>query len=161
MNMDTKTHVEELLKTYSDRKREIEVLRYELAHPAGVSENEQITAMALSHGDGMGFSGGHISDKTMYIALNYQEKVDKLNASVTSEISARLVKLEQVQNRLKYYISLLPPKQAKVIRQLYDEHLTQKEVEKTLDCSAKTVRNLRDKAFDALVKMYECAGGNR
>lgn len=161
MNTDMKAHVEELLKTYSDRKQEIEVLRYELSHPASVTPDEQIAAMALSHHDGMGFSGGHISDKTMYIALNYQEKIDKLNSSVSSEISGRLVKLEQVQNRLNYYISLLPPKQAKVIHQIYGEHRMQKEVEKNLGCSTKTVRSLRDKAFDALVKMYECSAANR
>ena len=45
MNTDMKALVEELLKTYSDRKQEIEVLRYGLSYPASVTPDEQIAAM--------------------------------------------------------------------------------------------------------------------
>ena len=49
-----------------------------------VAADEMIRAMALGHGAGSGGGHveGHISDKTLYIALNYQSKVDKLNADI-------------------------------------------------------------------------------
>jgi len=54
-----------------------------------------IDGMALGHGDGMGGSGkGRISNKTMYIALNYQEKMDRMNAEAANEIAQRLLELE-------------------------------------------------------------------
>lgn len=55
--------------------------------------------MSLGHGDGMGRSGkGHISDKTMYIALNYQERVDRINTEAENDIAQRLLELEAVQD---------------------------------------------------------------
>ena len=160
MNVDVKAHVEKLLKTYADRECEIRVLRYELEHPASSSEDAQIYAMALSRNDGLGRSGSHISNKTMYIALNYQEKTEKMNFATTDEIAVQLLKLEQEQNRLNYYISLLYPKQAEVLHLLYVKRMKQKDVEKVLCRSAKPIRNLKREALDALVKMYEYAANS-
>ena len=160
MNTDLKDHVEKLLDNYLDREREIDVLHYELKHPASSSEDEQIYAMALARNDGLGRSGGHVSDKTMYIALNYQEKTNKMNSDTVREIAVRLMRLEQEQNRLNYYISLLESMQAEVLRLLYIERLKRKEAERALGRSSKTVRKLRNDALDALVKMYECAVNN-
>nr|WP_325204290.1 hypothetical protein [uncultured Oscillibacter sp.] len=157
MNVDMKAYVEELLKTYTDREQKINVLRYELEHPASSSENAQIYAMALAHNNGLGRSGSHISNKTMYIALNYQEKTQKMNSGITDEIAVELLKLEQEQDRLNYYISLLYPKQAEVLHLLYIKCMKQKDVEKVLGRSAKTIRNLKKEALATLVKMYECA----
>lgn len=70
------------------------------------------------------------------------------------------MRLEQEQNRLNYYISLLEPMQAEVLRLLYIERLKRKEAEGALRRSSKTVRKLRNDALDALVKMYECAVNN-
>ena len=84
MNGDIKSYVINLLETCQVRKRKIALLHYELEHPARTSEAEMISAMALGHGAGNsgGHTEGHISDKTLYIALNYQSKVDKLNADI-------------------------------------------------------------------------------
>lgn len=156
MKVKTKTDIIALLKAYSDRERKIAVLHYELAHSAKASSDEVIEAMALGHGDGEGRPSGHVSDKTLYIALNYQEKVEKLNFDTADEISRQLVELEQEQNRLKYYMSLLDSTQAKTIQFLYIKKMTQKDAEKVLGYSAKTIRKLRDNALDTLVSMYGC-----
>lgn len=109
MNSDTRTYVVNLLNTCQERQRKIALLRYELEHPAHMSGAEMISTMALGHG--VDVSGGHtegrISDKTLYIALNYRSKVDKMNADTKDEIVVQLVELEQEQKRLEYYISLM------------------------------------------------------
>lgn len=157
MNDDMKSYVVSLLETCQERKRKIALLHYELEHPAHTSEAEVISAMALGHGagDGGGHAEGHISDKTLYIALNYQSKVDKLNADTKEEIVVQLIELEWEQRRLDYYISLLNERQAKVIKSFYERKLPQGEVEKLMGLSAKTVRKLKKEALDALVMMYE------
>ncbi len=156
MKVKTKADVIVLLKGYLDRERKIAVLHYELAHLPKATSDEIIEAMAFGHGDGEGRPSGYISDKTLYIALNYQEKIEKLNFSTVDDISHQLVELEQEQNRLKYYISLLEAKQAKAVQLLYIEKLTQKEAERTLGYSAKTIRKLRDNALETLATMYGC-----
>ena len=62
---------------------------------------------SLGHGDGATHSKGHISNKTLYIALNYQEQTDRANAEVREEVVDRLIALEREQERLAYYIALL------------------------------------------------------
>ncbi|WP_326202884.1 hypothetical protein [Dysosmobacter sp.] len=88
-----KNYVINLLETYHDRERKIAVLRYNLAHPAKVSTTEQIETMTYGHGDGLGHTKGRVSNKTLYIALNYEEQAARMNAEVTSEIANELFEL--------------------------------------------------------------------
>ena len=159
MNITNKLQVMTLLETVLEREQKIAVLRYELAHPISISPDAMIEAMSLTHNNSTGRLSSHVSDKTAYIALNYQEKTDKVHADTVNEIAMDLFKLEQVQNRLKHYISLLEPRQAEVIQLLYIGRLTQKEVERALRLSAKTIRKLRNEAVDNLTEMYKCASG--
>ncbi|NBI67308.1 sigma-70 family RNA polymerase sigma factor [Pseudoflavonifractor sp. 60] len=156
---DMKLRVTYLLETYQERQRKIALPHYELDHPAHASETEMISAMALGHGDGSG--GGHmdgrISDKTLYIALNYQSKANKLNADIKEEIVVQLVELEQEQRRLEYYVSLLEKRQAEVIRLIHFEGHTQNEVATELAVVPRTVRRIRNEALDKLVDMFSFA----
>ena len=128
MNNDMRSYVINLLETYQERTRKIALLHYELEHPARTSEAEIISAMALGHGaGGSSHTEGHISDKTLYIALNYQSKADKLNADIKEEIVVQLVELEQEQARLEYYTSLLEKRQALVICLAYFEGRSRQE----------------------------------
>lgn len=159
MNDDMKSHVVSLLETYQERKRKIALLHYELEHPAHTSETEMIGAMALGHGVGGsgGHVEGHISDKTLYIALNYQSKVDKLNADIKEEIVVQLVELEQEQKRLDYYISLLNERQSKVIKLTFFEGCAQNDVARKLAIVPRTVRRIKDEGVDKLIEMYSFA----
>ena len=121
MDNDMRTRVIGLLESSQERKRKIALLHYELDHVAQTSGREMIEAMSLGHGEGGGHTDGHISDKTFYIALNYQIRAEKLNANLKQEIAEQLVELEREQKRLDYYISLLDDRQAKVIEFLYEK----------------------------------------
>lgn len=159
MNNDTRTHVVNLLETTPERRRKIALLHYELEHPVHTTETEMISAMALGHGvDGNNcHTEGHISDKTLYIALNYQSKVDKLNADIKEEIVVQLVELEQEQKRLDYYISLLNERQSKVIKLTFFEGCAQNDVARKLAIVSRTVRRIKEEAIDKLVEMYSFA----
>ncbi|MEY8262459.1 hypothetical protein AALA80_19285 [Oscillospiraceae bacterium 50-60] len=116
MNSDMKEQVGELLESYPNRERQIAILHYEIQHGACIAPGEIIDAMSLGHGDSLGCSGkGHVSNKTMYIALNYQEQMDRMNVEAADEIAQRLLELEAEQDRLRYNVSLLGKREAEVI----------------------------------------------
>lgn len=156
-NTDTRTYVVNLLETSQERKRKIALLHYELEHPAQTTEVEMISAMALGHSAGgdSGHTDGHVSDKTLYIALNYQNRADKLNADIKQEIVIQLVELEQEQKRLDYYMSLLEERQVEVLKLSYFKMLPQEEVAKSLGLSVRTIQTLKSKALSTLVEMYQ------
>ena len=140
MDKDMRAYVVSLWESSQERKRKIALLHYELEHSAHASEDEMISAMALGHGDssGGGFPDGRISDKTFYIALNYQNRTNKLNSDTKKEIVLQLVELEQVQERLEYYTSLLEKRQTLVIRLAYFEGLSWDEVAKEAGAAVRT-----------------------
>ena len=159
MNTEMKNRVLELLDNYHKRARLIALLRYELAHPAQVTETDLIGAMNFARQEGAGRPEGHISNKTLYIALNYQDQARQLNAETFQEISAQLMKLEQEQDRLNYYLSLLEPRQEQVLRKAYLEKVPQEQVARELGVSVWSVQDMKAKAIDALAEMYAFTAG--
>lgn len=118
MSAEMINRVKELLDTYRDREWRISVLRHEMENPAEVSKTEQIEAMNFAHGDGLGHTKGRVSNKTLYIALNYEEQVERMNAETTEKIAEELFELERKQNRLEVYVALLEERQADIIRMM-------------------------------------------
>lgn len=158
MDIDMKAHVVKLLEGYSKRERQIALLRYEMQHTARISPEEMIDAMSLGHSDGMGGgSKGHISNKTMYIALNYQERMERMNTEATNEIAQRLLELETEQDRIRYYVSLLEKREAKVIRMTYFEGINQDETAQSLGIVPRTMRRIKKEAIAKLAEMYAFA----
>lgn len=71
---ETEKKVVELLEHYGEKKRQLKQLRYEMTNPQLVSSDEMIEAMALPGSVGGAPSSHQVSDRTMFIALNYQGK---------------------------------------------------------------------------------------
>ena len=148
MSADMKNYVSELLEGYRARERKIAVLRYDLEHPSEVGVTEQIEAMNYGSGEGVGHSKGHISNKTLYIALNYEEQAKQLNAESAKEIADELFILERRQKKLLYYISLLEKRQAEVVRMVYMKAAEQHGL------TVRTIERIRKDAVDNLAEMY-------
>lgn len=143
-----------LLETYNERERKIAVLRYNLMHPIRVDPIEQIEAMNFGHGDGLGHNAGHISNKTLYIALNYEEQADRMNAEAAQEIANELFALECEQKRLNYFIGLLDERQAEVIRLVFIEGIPTKEVAVHFSLTYRTIDRIKRAAIESLAEMY-------
>ena len=119
-----------------------------------------IDGMSLGHGDGMGGSSKvHISNKTMYIALNYQEKMDRMNAEAANEIAKRLLELEAEQDRLRYYVSLLEKREAQVLRRTYFEGCSWEAAAKELRVALRTVHKIKNRAVAHLADLYAYTDG--
>ena len=151
---EMKEYVMRLLKNYRDTDRQIQLLRYEMEH-CSVSAEDVISEMAFARGDGSGRSPSQISNKTLYIALNYQEKVENYRAETTEEIAARLWELEHEQARLHHFVSLLDEKQASVIRLCYFEGKSREDIAAALSIGVRSVQRFRNLAITALCEMYE------
>ena len=119
----------------------------------------EFKAAGQARQEGAGRPEGHISNKTLYIALNYQDQARQLNAETFQEISAQLMKLEQEQDRLNYYLSLLEPRQEQVLRKAYLEKVPQEQVARELGVSVRSVQDIKAKAIDALAEMYAFTAG--
>lgn len=160
MNTDMQSLVISLLETYSQRERQISLLHYEMQHTAHISPEEMIDGMSLGHGDSMGGSGkGHISNKTMYIALNYRERMDRMNAEASNEIAKRLLELEAEQDRLRYYVSLLEKREAQLLRQVYFEGYSWEDAAKELGVALRTVHKIKSRAIGHLSDLYAYTDG--
>lgn len=151
-----KQQVMDLLVNYPELNKKIALLHYELEHPSQVSATEMIEAMNFAHHDS---EGGHpkgaISNKTLYIALNYQNNADRKNRELSEELVEELFQLERNIKRLEYYMSFLPAKEQEIIRLLYVQRRNQQEVADALGISTWTVRKRRDDGIQKLVEMYE------
>lgn len=147
-------YVLKLLESYNERERKIAVLRYNLEHPTTVSRAEQIEAMNFRHDDSLGHSAGHISNKTLYIALNYEEQAERMNAESAHEIAKELFALECEQRRLTYFIGLLDKRQAEVIRLVFVDGIPTKEVAASFGLTYRTIDRIKRTAIENLVEMY-------
>ena len=162
MTADSKAYVVGLLESYQKRSKQIDLLHYELSHPARVSENEMIWALALAHGDGEGGRPrNYASDKTLYIALNYQVRADHINNNAAQEVVEQLVALEREQERLEYYVSLLNERHKKVIQMFYFDEMAPDEVAEILQVTVRYAHAIKSKAIGELVSMYEYVDGLR
>ncbi len=155
MDIDMKAHVTHLLESYPERERQIALPHYEMQHTARISPEEMIDGMSLGHSDSMGGSGrGYISNKTMYIALNYQERMERINEENMNDSADRLLQLEREQDRIRYYVSLLQGREADVIRQFYFEGYSWEETAKKVGVALRSVYKIKNKAIDHLAELY-------
>ena len=157
MSAEMIKYVKELLDTYREREWRISVLHHEMANPAEVSKTEQIEAMNFAHGDGLGYTKGRVSNKTLYIALNYEEQVERINADVTQKIAEELFDLEHKQNKLKLYVALLDDRQAEIIQMTCFKKIPAVQVAKHFDVTERTIERTKKAAIEKLAEMYEYA----
>ena len=145
MTINIKNYVIQELEAYPRILRQISVLRYEMEHPAHVSAQEMLDAMAYACGDRTGSSPGHVSDKTFYIAMN---------SEISEEISAKLLELERKKGRIEYYVGMLDSRKANVIRLCFFEGRTIEDAAEELNISAKTAQIAKKKAIEELTDLF-------
>ena len=153
--MNKREQILNLLEEYPELVRKAALLRYELRRPSTLSPSDMIDAMNFRRGLGEVPAAGSLSNKTMYIALNYREKAEQANRGLLDEIVDRLAPLERRLERLEHYVSLLSPRMAKVLRLYYFEERLWDEIASELGISVRSAQKLRSGAVDKLVEMYD------
>ena len=159
MSIDDTERIISDLNDYTNIKQKISILRYELEHPVTVNPEEMLESMNFAHGEGGMFTGGNISNKTLYIAMNYQSAASRANAEIMDQILNRLLPLEQKIKRMDYYLGLLSRDEELVLRRFYIEKQRANEIAVALHTSVWSTRRLRDKAVEKLAGMVSFAEG--
>lgn len=155
MMVPVQTKVKELLESYQKRQREIAVLEYELNHGIRFSNADTLQSANSFCGERIeSHRQKHISAQTLYIAINYNEKMDHASAGGLVPFAQRLHDLKQIQERLTFYVSLLDTRQAEVLRLFYFQGFSQQEVAKELDVSVRTIQEIKSQAISDLVELY-------
>lgn len=153
MNIDIRSQVIEHLKSYPELVQKRDILRYELGHPAMVSDDEMLEAMSFLKGE------GGISNKTLYIAMNYHDAAERVNSEARNDLVKRLLPLENEIGRLEYYVKMLSEREQDVIHKTYFERKRQQEIARLWGVSTWTVRKCHNDAIDKLTEMYAFAEG--
>lgn len=152
----TREEIETLLKKYQGWKKKITLLEYERSNPSKASELEVLGGLALARPliEGPGLPG-HISDKTMQIALSFRDKTERMNCDTLIDIDQELEILQTRIEKLDFYVSQLDERQAEVIRGHYFEGKSWADLQKQLHISSRTLSNRRNGGLDALAAMGE------
>ena len=162
MNTEIKTYVTGLLEAYTERTRQIALLRYELEHPGQITEDELLAAITLSGAkDESGIRGSGVSDKTMRIAMSYRETAQRLNSAVILEIRRELQELQWEIDRLDFYMGFLAQEEKDILRLYYMEKRPWRQIEKETGLSRRTLVRRRSGAIDRLTQMYGYTGAYR
>lgn len=155
MSAESKSKVISLLESFQEREQKISLLKYELINFPRASPGEVIDGMGLGHSCELSPHSGYISNKTLFIALNYQDRAEQINGETLNDILDELGEVESVQNRLTYYVSILAPQQKKVIQRFYFEGRSWEEIAKEVKVALRTVHKIKNKALDKLAEFYD------
>lgn len=100
-DMDVHKEVISILENYKETMCSIALLQYELDHPNYVTNDDVISCMNFAKNSGIGsHTIGHISDKTMTIAMHYQDEASKQNLISVQMVLEQLRPLEAKIERL-------------------------------------------------------------
>ncbi len=145
-----------ILKSYATKMIRIEQLQFELAHPSLIGEKELIDSLSLGQSLllGGGSQRGHISNRTMEIALQYDDIRQRMNNETVAEIMRELDGLSAEVQRIELYVSLLDERKAKIIRLRYFEDKTLEQISQEIQVTKRTVTKLCNEALIKLSSMF-------
>lgn len=154
--MELRDYVIYLLEHYNQMRSEIDTLKFELRNLSRMKDTEMIEAMTFSSPlkDGEKVDSGSVSDKTIEIALSYQEKLERMRKTARQAVSSRLSDLCTTTERLDFYLSKLPAAQAAILKEYYFENYSWRDLQELKGISAKTLLRHRDDAIRRLTDMY-------
>jgi len=148
---EIKKQVEFILHSYTTMKREVQVLEFELSRITTSLHPEIIEGLILSHSDQEHVSGPHHSDKTAEIAIEH------FDSQINGEYHALRTLISNIRfelYRIEYYLSLLPDKEAEVIRMFYFDELTWAQITEKSICAQSTMQRRKSKGLEKLVQYY-------
>ena len=144
------------LENYRSVKKKLDLLSYELSHPAQITENEYLSAVATgtSRMDAQVRGNGPNLDKTLGLAVSYREKTEQINSDIVSEVFREWRELKAEIDRLDFYMGLLEPEHGQILRQYYVQGKKWHEIEEETNTPRRTIMRWRNEAVEHLTEMY-------
>ena len=135
--------IEKLIAEYPDMVRDRKCLAYQIAHFRGLSaEGERVQTSSLS-------------DKTAQIAMNYRDRLNRMNREWYEHLEWRLRCVSDELDFFESALHSLPADLEPVMWDLVVEQLKWEAVEQKYAISHTTVYRMRKRAMTALEAMYK------
>ena len=147
--------VEKILKDYPRMLQERKCVAYEIANFRGVTAEEVIKSMYTPHTNHERVQSSRQSDKTAQIAMNYKDKMDRINSEWIEYLEA---KLKLVNDEIVFFeaaLSSLSGKLPVIIRDLVIEQMTWNDLADKYFVSKRMIGYYRRKAIGELDRLYE------
>lgn len=147
---------ETMMKEYKTMKKELTILEFQLGQFKGVSEEDMILSMQLSHPDGdERVQTSTLSDKTAKVAMNYKKIVERENDEWFDFLWKRYYRikeeLEFFESSIKELSGVLP----EVIMDLLDEDTTWDNMMNKYHVSRNMISKYKKSAMKELNERYQ------
>jgi len=146
--------VEYLLKNYNGLNQEIKDFKVLLEERVYCTEEEVIEGLAFKRSIGEKVQNNNISDRTPTIAMIYKEVMNQENTSGVSELQKIITASERELRKLESALSRLSTEENKILKSLYFEKRTYREVSLSLSISESTLSRRRRKAIGYIAGVF-------
>jgi len=147
--------VEKLLKEYPMLIRERNCLAHQIAHFHGFTAEDVIQSMYTPRMDGERVQTSGTSDKTAQIALNYQERMDRINREWFDHLENKLRILNEELQFLESALGSLSKKLPDIMRDMVIGQMTWDSLSDKYFVSRRMIGKYRRKAIEELDVLYE------
>ena len=146
--------VEKLLKEYPALIRERNCLAHQIAHFRGVTAEEVIESMYTPLMDGERVQTSGTSDKTAQIALNYQERMERINREWFEHLEHRLKLLTDELSFFESALDSLSGRLPAIMRALVVHQSTWDSVQAEYHIGRATLSAYRKQAIAELDELF-------
>ena len=148
--------LERMLKNYPAIVRERDSIAHQIAHFKGLSAEEVIDSMYTAHSDGERVQTSNLSDKTAQIAMNYQDKMERINREWYEHLERKLRTLNDEISFFKSSLDTLPEHLSSLMMDMIVKDQTWDTLEAEHHIGRATIHRYRRKAIALLDAIYEC-----
>lgn len=147
---------ETMMNEYKNMKKELTILEFQLGQFKGISKEDMIQSMQLSHQDGdERVQTSTLSDKTAKVAMNYKKIIERENDEWFYFLWERYRKMKEevdfFEASVKHLSGILP----NLIMAMVSEDTTWDDIAAEYDISRRSVGNYRKKAIRELNDAYQ------
>lgn len=147
--------LERMLKNYPAMVRERDSIAHQIAHFKGLTAEEVIESMYTAHSDGERVQTSNLSDKTAQIAMNYQEKMERINREWYEHLEKRMMFLTSEIQCFESALDTLPERQAAIMKDMIAGDITWNAMCLIYRISRTTLAKHRKRAIARLSEIYD------
>lgn len=147
--------IETLIRDYPKNKMELKCLENQLRNFRGISETEMIDSMQFSHPEGERVQTSGVSDKTARIAVNYRERMERINREWYEHLEQQYFSLSEEITFLESAVKSLPGKMGEIMQDLIFNQTSWDDLAEKHYMSRRSVGRYRQKAIEELETLYE------
>ena len=148
-------NIENLIREYPKKKRDLECLRQQIADFKGISEEDMIDTMYFTQPEGERVQTSGVSDKTARIAETYRDKMERINAEWYEHLEKEYYELAEEVRFFESALKALPDELADVMTDMIIYRYTWDSLCSIYHVSRTMIAKYRRKAIRELEDMYD------